>query len=284
MAEWFKATVLKTVVGASQPGVRIPLSPFLASFIINMKSMKAFFKNIFDKLKLPLGEFYNFIILLISFISLLFTIIVPFYFLLNRNYSNTVIIMEFLKITLWPLLVIFLIFQFRKEISLFLGNIKVLNIMGNSVSTDYQKNRQENDSNKNGDDSLKLKNSKEYITVVKELNVVKETDKELKERLERIEVELEFERIYNLIFGSQIFLLKLLVNNSMGAYDIINYYQSVILKFVVLHTWDFNLYLRILVNNNLITIDQNIYKITPKGILFIKYIEVIRQYNLNKDL
>ena len=28
MAEWFKATVLKTVVGASQPGVRIPLSPF----------------------------------------------------------------------------------------------------------------------------------------------------------------------------------------------------------------------------------------------------------------
>lgn len=27
MAEWFKATVLKTVVGASQPGVRIPLSP-----------------------------------------------------------------------------------------------------------------------------------------------------------------------------------------------------------------------------------------------------------------
>ena len=156
--------------------------------------------------------------------------------------------------------------------------------MGNSVSTDYQKNRQENDSNKNGDDSLKLKNSKEYITVVKELNVVKETDKELKERLERIEVELEFERIYNLIFGSQIFLLKLLVNNSMGAYDIINYYQSVILKFVVLHTWDFNLYLRILVNNNLITIDQNIYKITPKGILFIKYIEVIRQYNLNKDL
>lgn len=27
MAEWLKAAVLKTVVGASLPGVRIPLSP-----------------------------------------------------------------------------------------------------------------------------------------------------------------------------------------------------------------------------------------------------------------
>ena len=27
MAEWFKAAVLKTVVGVSLPGVRIPLSP-----------------------------------------------------------------------------------------------------------------------------------------------------------------------------------------------------------------------------------------------------------------
>ncbi len=27
MAEWTKATVLKTVVGASSPGVRIPLPP-----------------------------------------------------------------------------------------------------------------------------------------------------------------------------------------------------------------------------------------------------------------
>jgi hypothetical protein len=27
MAEWFKAAVLKTVVGVSPPGVRIPLPP-----------------------------------------------------------------------------------------------------------------------------------------------------------------------------------------------------------------------------------------------------------------
>ena len=32
MAEWTIATVLKTVVGASSPGVRIPLPPLAGSF------------------------------------------------------------------------------------------------------------------------------------------------------------------------------------------------------------------------------------------------------------
>ena len=41
MAEWFKATVLKTVVGASQPGVRIPLSPFKIKANIMQFDIKA---------------------------------------------------------------------------------------------------------------------------------------------------------------------------------------------------------------------------------------------------
>ena len=89
-----------------------------------------------------------------------------------------------------------------------------------------------------------------------------------------------------MIFGSQIFILKYLINaNSLGLSDLANYYSTVQKNNYALSNWGIDQYLTFLISSNLIEpITTGGFQITLKGRVFINYIEAVRKYNLNKSL
>ena len=86
---------------------------------------------------------------------------------------------------------------------------------------------------------------------------------------------LEFEQIHNLIFGSQIYLLKKL-NEVAGQGQereyVINYFQRVKEVFgEQLGNWSFDEYMAFLLSRSLVTIANNNYHITNQGVEYLTW-------------
>lgn len=86
---------------------------------------------------------------------------------------------------------------------------------------------------------------------------------------------INFEKFYNVIFRSQIELLKFLKTNPVGVN------RAVVNSFFIntglskkIAWWDLNKYLSFLFTSNLITYSDNSYKITARGLAFLKYLEL----------
>jgi len=121
-----------------------------------------------------------------------------------------------------------------------------------------------------------------------EENKLLKTDKgELDKLLMYARFELDFERIYRDIFGSQMALLSMLYNQTTGLTQeaISAFYEQVKGRFSVYETnsWDWRRYLSFLVSHKLIDEDYvGHFIITPKGRAFLGFIE---KYNYrSKDL
>jgi|GEM_PF-2853331 len=125
--------------------------------------------------------------------------------------------------------------------------------------------------------SLKEK-EKDNVILKKELEEIKE------EVLLKDEI-INFEKFYNYIFKSQIELLKLLSANPIGVN------QAVVNSFFIntdvskkIAGWDLNKYLSFLITSNLITYSNNNYKITSRGLAFLRYIEFYGYTGYEKSL
>lgn len=129
-----------------------------------------------------------------------------------------------------------------------------------------------------------------------EFNKIKENQSEpvksaKKEEVEKLREELEFERIYSIIFGSQIDLLKIIKTQptDIGLLKDVIYprYRGL---YRVFDNWTFDEFIKILLLNNLLEVyvpeerksaginqftrdSLKQYKITQKGLDFLKYIE-----------
>lgn len=90
---------------------------------------------------------------------------------------------------------------------------------------------------------------------------------------EQLIKELEFEKIYSIIFGSQIEVLKLMQEESMSYVRFTVELQYIKSKFGIYENWSEEEFLRILHNNQLIKGTQEEFEITQKGLDFLKYIE-----------
>jgi hypothetical protein len=215
-------------------------------------------------------------------IYFLIFISLPIFLLYYWNFKYVSKIIYFLKISWWPLVTVFVILLFKDNIGKLIDELNELYIFGNKAKRDKQPPNQEILYNK-----VDIKKIEEVYEQSKEDIIKNFSDNvnTLKEQLANKEIELDFERIYNVIYGSQIFILDYLnVSNAIISFDQINrYYRETQNKqHPFLNNIDISQYLSFLTSSQLLELaDLNNYRITKKGKDFIKYIKE-RQYNLNK--
>jgi len=238
------------------------------------------------------------IINLIPFIIFFLCLVVLFKFL-NQKVSDT--ILEYLKIISWPLSFIISILLFRQNLSRLIDRIKGLSTPFGSVDTSKLEEQQNNFD----DEELSLKRIPENIIIEKEAEIRAELEqkygevvKDYQENYEKDrnnlinelsirDLYLDFERTYNVIFGSQIALLRILmaqmsIGESRAFLEL--YFQGIKQKFLASFTnWTVDNYISFLINKNLIDTGNGMYKITEKGINFLSYI-VTLGYSENKML
>lgn len=106
----------------------------------------------------------------------------------------------------------------------------------------------------------------------------KEIEK-IKSDLDYTQIYLDFERIYRLIFGSQIELLKRLrLQESIGGEELKNTASFFVLTqnfYELLKSWTFDQYLKFLFDAGLIHMKNDRYLISDKGKAFLSYIEFL---------
>lgn len=159
--------------------------------------------------------------------------------------------------------VIGLIVLFRKDLGHFISR-NISKIRGKVAGQEFEI------------DLNKLKESQsEAVKVALPKKLAEESNPEI----EKLKKELEFEKIYSIIFGSQVDILKKIRDGNGSAGKGLVVFEFVHLKqfYPIYNSWSVDEFLGILLNNKLIVENQNIektsYQITQKGLDFLKYIE-----------
>jgi len=193
--------------------------------------------------------------------------------LIGSIYIDWNLILEFIKVLVWPAVIV----VFRKNIA---GLIDRLTEFKGPGGTEVKAKQQEQQLTTSYNPEI----SKEKITekVKKEYEEkIKEAGKNIQETnklLIQTQIYLDFERIYRLIFGSQIDFLKKIKSNlpeGLSIDDAITHYVLIIRIFPTLKSWTYYQYLEFLFNNNLIYQDHKRYLLTDKGKAFLAYYEAL---------
>ena len=194
-------------------------------------------------------------------------------------------VVKFLEIIAWPLstliIVIIVLIMFKKEIAEKIKTIK--SVSKNGVLMDQSQETKMVDYNSYEDllgknDSITVREQKDLITNdLEKRNLTKEHDETIKVLVHQLaitQLKLQFERIYNIIFGSQIYLLKKLNENSKPKKDIDLYITNIIKEYDSLNDWTNEEYLNFLFFNSLIIYDdkKEIYSITNIGHEFLLWL------------
>lgn len=202
---------------------------------------------------------------------------------------------KIIEIIVWPVillvLVIFFLLVFKKEIAEKIKTIKSVSKNGILM----EKSQEIKNESFNNDDLLGKNDS---ITVQEQKDLIKkdlkkrhlddtsnETIEVLIHQLAVTQLKLEFERIYNIIFGSQIYLLRKLNENAKQKNDIDSYVQTTLNNFEELEDWTVEEYLHFLFVNTLIIYDtqKELFNITNIGHEFLLWL-LQNEKNENKRL
>lgn len=199
---------------------------------------------------------------------------------------------EVSKIFVWPIiLAVSLFICFRKNLAGLIDRITIIKGPGGTeLRTDEQKKAQEIE----GKNNLKSENfqkispeaKKQVESVKKDFKSKLEREKKNKEGeinylLEQLSLkttEIEFERIYRVIFGSQISLMRDLLSQSPrgrnGEFLAFYFLSAKKVWAPAFDNWSTDQYLAFLMNSDLIfyNAQQQIWQITDKGISFLQYI------------
>jgi len=202
------------------------------------------------------------------------------------SYKFALLLLDFLKVLVWPGIVFLFTMLFRKNIAKLIDEILELKILGNEAKRAKEQLPQDKPPITDIDILSKYESLAE--TYKKTVDSLSESKDNLKNELTNKEIELDFERTYNIIFGSQLFLLDSLSFNNNMNYDVIdNYYKTIQKNNPALSTWNTNQYLSFLFSSGLIEWNNKgaiSIQITVKGNAFMYYIKSLRGYNLNKGL
>lgn len=201
------------------------------------------------------------------------------------------LILDFLRVLIWPALALFLVFWFRRELSEFIDRVWRVKFPGGEVEAETQKDLQESDEDFEDAEGALAKDGellgemeKQYEARYAELE---QNTQKLIQELSLKELQLEFERIYNVIFGSQIRLLELVRTKPDGAdwHCLSAYYEQVKRTNPGSFTnWAVDQYLQFLLTRKLIELDPAGYhRLTEKGSSFLSYLTNLK-YPKNKEL
>ena len=219
---------------------------------------------------------------LLILIAKLSVVILPYVFIyavliyifknLNKEISNS--ILEYFKILVWPIVILIFVNNFKSDIAGLinrinewespLGKVKTINPNQQNMNT-------VTNSSANNDDFQKIVDDKE-----KEIVDLKNTTDELNKNYSIAQIELDFERIYNLIFSSQIdFLVKVNTYSQVSFSDVEDhFFKTKQLAPIVFKDWNTQLYINFLMNSGLIVLNNENSQvlITTKGRAFIGYL------------
>ncbi len=235
-----------------------------------------YYKKVVYKLK--------FILIVLIKIVKFFSLIILAYFgllyiLKNISIELSNVILNYLTTLIWPFIVIIIVYFFKSNFAQLLDRIvewDIFGIKGKTTETlDDQQDPNINDTRPDNEDfELAIKNKED------EISSLEETTKELINKLSIAEVELDFERIFNFIFKSQIELLNQinLLGGKVAFSYVVEHFEKIQKNFPSLVEWDTTKYLQFLVNSQLVEYitpgSGNFITviITSKGKAFINYV------------
>ena len=185
----------------------------------------------------------------------------------------------------WPhvslIFALIFIFVFKKAIREFIGKIKSVGKEGlkteSSQTAEVEEKRKQavEELMKFGDSNVTNKLESFIFKDLKQrgLDTDSDTVKVLIRHLAATQLALDFEQIYNIIFGSQIFLLRKLneaAGTGLNIEKIKSHFEHVQGLFdEQLNSWTLEQYLSFLFGRTLITVKDNSYHITIKGVDFL---------------
>lgn len=201
------------------------------------------------------------------------------------------ILKSLIELLKWPVVVIIIALFFKKPLSGLLNRIKSIKGGKYALDTEPQQNqikagtaseaketkieKIEKSLNVISEDTRKI--FQEAINKETEIDKIKnpeEKSKALYNYAEALYIHLQFGRIYNLIFGSQISLLNHLNSSHIETIDSIKFfYDNAVTKYPHLKNYPYENYLSFLQEQGLINIsDKNKITITSIGRDFLKYL------------
>jgi len=216
-----------------------------------------------------------FVILVVSFSSCIY---------IFRTLTETIAltILEYLRVVIWPFTILILTLTFKNKIAGLIDRINEWDIpiigKGKAQAVNEAFQQQENAIQK---DVLHKNNDDEDFKAIidakeNELSNLKNNNVQLIDLLTQAQIELDFERIYNIIFASQIDLLLKISNfpNVEVAYVTDHFSKVQQAGYYVLKSWSLREYLRFLLDNQLLQISDDVQNvsITQKGRAFIYYL------------
>lgn len=197
----------------------------------------------------------------------------------NVEVESTRIILEYIKVLIWPIVVLFSAALFKGDISDLIRRIVRGNILGNEF------NLQPPTQNNSSEVNLATVPAEEKTALVEFINTQQQeientrtTIEQLKKQLAERELFLDFERIYQRIFASQIKLLEDLNQSEFLSLIRIELYFRFIQNTspAVFNSWNTSQYLNFLFRNELISWrDTQCLEIAPKGKAFLEYLRIM---------
>ena len=164
------------------------------------------------------------------------------------------LILEYIRVLIWPIVISGFLVYFRKNVGSFFDRVLKFKFAGGEFEAESQIKKEQQELLKSTE--IKTSNSNESIEELKE--------------------QLEFEKIFGSIFGSQIRLLEILLPKSNGESRMFleNYFNEIKNIFInVFSNWSLDNYLQYLIGYKLIEMtSEGNYKIAQKGINFLSYI------------
>jgi len=196
--------------------------------------------------------------------------------------------LDVLQMFSWPFFAFagFVVFicVFRSPLRLMLGRISAIGKNGVRMEMVAQVQDEEAIRKKNIDDLMNIGNPpllKETEDLIlkdlgnRKMDADNATVKVLVRHLAATRLLLDFEQIYNTIFGSQIRLLKRLneVTGSGRAREYVQeYFEMVKIAFDPISNWTIDTYLNFLFSSKLLTVEGENYHITVKGVDFLVWL------------
>lgn len=178
-----------------------------------------------------------------------------------------------LKIIIWPILIIIILLTFKEQIYLILSNsplIKLIipGLIGLEVSQEQKLSKEI------PDDFIKQQESE----INKQKTVEdKRSVKELRDQVEALTLIVQFERIFYLLFPSQIELLKSMdKGRTFDSVGLHSYFEFVKSKTFLFNNWTWKQYISFLESVALISLNNDgSYSITPIGKSFLSYMSAM---------
>lgn len=192
--------------------------------------------------------------------------------------------LEYLKVLAWPIVVVVVFLSLREKLKDLIG--KVCNLHWGSVGLTISQDSSGNEAKVKKSEAEIVKDLPNIEDATAKLGEMTSSLEETKKDLLAARIQLDFERIYRVIFGSQIALIKNLIGKPSGVNR--NFIEAIFQETQksysdILGKWSLDGYLGYLITNRLIEFDGLNYKSTNKGFSFIEYITNMG-YEQNKGL